>query len=552
MSRNDEPLFIASLGGASRITAEVAGSKATQLWQMARRGLNVPPAFVMPTTLCAGVNAGDRSALEALRHGLDEGIAWLEEKTGRSFGDARRPLLVSVRSGAAISMPGMLETILDVGLNDVTVHGLIRMSGNPRLAFDSFRRLVQGYGEVVDHLSRDDFERCLAEMVRSEGVQSEADLDSEALERLTTMFRELALRSVGHAIPQDPREQLREAALAVYRSWESAKAYEYRKLNKLDDLKGTAVTVQAMVFGNSGSQSGAGVAFSRNPATGAHELYVDFLFDAQGEDVVSGRRTPGHAERLAARLPAAAKQLADGISRIESEARDAQDVEFTIEDGRLYFLQTRAAKRSPRAALRIATDLVHEGLIDREEALSRIAHLDVQQLNVARFAEPAVPVATAISASPGVATGRIAFTSKRAKELVATGAPVILVRRDTSTEDVEGFAVAAGILTAVGGRTAHAAVVARQLGKICLVGCRALVIDEARGEAMIGEARVKDGDWLSLDGDLGEVTIGKRVILTQCPPEMAEIEQWRQSPSSVAGHKTSVGKSELDSVNPAA
>ncbi len=280
------------------------------------------------------------------------------------------------------------------------------------------------------------------------------------------------MRFAGRTIPEDPGEQLKAAAIAVFRSWESAKAHEYRRLNRLADVKGTAVTVQAMVFGNSGGNSGAGVAFSRNPATGAKELYVDFLFDAQGEDVVSGRRTPGHAEQLAARLPDVAKALAEAVNRIEVEMRDAQDVEFTVEEGKLYFLQTRTAKRTPLAALRIAIDMVHEDMIDRKTALARLANVDGEALAIARFAAPAPAIATAISAAPGVASGRVAFDSRHAKEFVAKAAPVILVRPETSTEDVEGFALAAGILTAAGGRTAHAAVVARQLGKVCLVGCR--------------------------------------------------------------------------------
>lgn len=522
-----EPLFIARDASSASIAAEVAGSKAAQLWQMAQLGLNVPPAFVLPTTLCAGINAGEKAALDALRHGLGKGIVWLEEKTGRKFNDSRAPLLVSVRSGAAVSMPGMLETILDVGLNDETVRGLIRMSGNPRLAFDSYRRFVQGYGEVVAHVPGAAFERRLQEMMRREGVGLETELDPEALDRLTGEFRDIVLRVAGHPVPDDPLEQLKGAAIAVYRSWTSAKSVEYRRLNRLDNLFGTAVTVQLMVFGNAGATSGAGVAFSRNPATGAKELYVDFLFDAQGEDVVSGRRTPGHAEALAARLPEAAKGLADGVARVEAEKHDAQDVEFTISNGELYFLQTRAAKRSPLAALRIAVDLVHEGVIDEKAALARLADLDLDALAVARFAQDAPVLATAISAAPGVASGRIAFDSRRAKEMAATGVPVILVRPETSTEDVEGFAVSAGILTAVGGRTAHAAVVARQLGKVCLTGCGVLTIDAEKRIARIGECVLQEGDWLSLDGDKGEVSLGQRTIVKEPPQELAEIRQWQ-------------------------
>ncbi len=527
MSDAIQPLFIGGGEAGEALTAELAGSKAAQLWRMTSFGLPVPPAFVLPTTLCAPINAGDLKAREVLRKGLDQGIAWLEQVTGRGFGDSRRPLLVSVRSGAAASMPGMLDTVLNVGLNGTSVRGLLRLTGNPRLAFDSYRRLVQDYAEVVEGARAEPFAQALEALQRREGTASEDELDPDALEQLAATFRDLAEDLTGKGLPEAPRDQLEAAALAVYRSWESERAKRYRRINRLDGLSGTAVTVQAMVFGNAGASSGAGVAFSRNPASGAKELYVDLLFDAQGEDVVSGRRTPAGAERLAARLPAVAQALGEGVRRIEREVRDAQDVEFTFEEGRLFFLQTRTAKRAPRAALRIAVDLVHEGMIDPPTALARLQEIETEALSQARFADAAAPLASAIGASPGVASGRIALDSQRAMDLAQSGEPVILVRPDTSTEDLGGFEAAAGILTAVGGRTAHAAVVARQLGKVCLVGCRDLVIDEAAGEARIGEVRLHGGDWLSLDGDSGEVTLGRRAIVSEPPPELAEIERWR-------------------------
>jgi pyruvate,orthophosphate dikinase len=524
------PLFITADIGQP-VTAEAAGSKAAELWLMARLGLDVPPAFVMPTTLCAGVNAGQRKALEALDRGLGEGIAWLEEHTGRRFGDVRAPLLVSVRSGAAISMPGMLQTVLDIGLNEESVRGLIRLSGNPRLAFDSWRRLVQSYAEVVANVPTAPFTHALNNLIAREQVEGEAELDSEALERVAAEYREILVRLGGEAVPDDPREQLAAAARAVYLSWQSPRAVEYRRLNRLEGLAGTAVTVQAMVFGNSGPRSGAGVVFSRNPGTGANELYLDFLFDAQGEDVVSGRRTPLDAARLGERLPHVARQLADGVRRIEREARDTQDVEFTIEEGRLYFLQTRSAKRTPLAALRMAVAMVREGLLDQRTALERLRDVDLSAIVESRFAEALDPVATAISAAPGVAVGRVAFDSRRAADMAKEDSPVILVRPEPSTEDVAGFAVAAGLLTAAGGRTSHAAVVARQLGKLCLVGCRALVFED-QGRATLAGHRLCEGDWLSLDGDAGTVTQGKRTIVSQPAPELAEIERWRSTQSA--------------------
>jgi pyruvate, orthophosphate dikinase len=536
------PLFIA--GGAEPLAVEVAGAKAAQLSRMSRLGLPVPPAFVLPTSLCGPVNREDAGALAALDYGLNEGIARLEEETGRRFGDPRAPLLVSVRSGAAQSMPGMLDTILDVGLNEAAVHGLIRLTGNPRLAWDSYRRFIRGYAEIVGGVPAAPFDECLSDMIRSENIIREDDLDPEALERLVRKYQAIAAEAMGSAVPESPHEQLASAARAVYRSWETQRAKEYRRLNRLDELAGTAVAVQAMVFGNAGGRSGAGVAFSRNPATGAKELYVDFLFDAQGEDVVAGRRMPGDAALLAARLPEAAKELAAGAARLEREFRDVQDIEFTVEEGTLFFLQARSAKRTPRAALRILVDLVSEGLLDRATARERGNAIDPESARITRFADDVPPLATAISAAPGVASGRVAFDSARAKALAAAGDPVILVRHETSTDDVAGFAVAAGILTAVGGRTAHAAVVARGLGKVCLVGCRELKLDDHGGSAHIAGRKIAEGDWLSLDGESGAVTLGRREIIADLPQaELAAIAAWGEGETLVSVRGSGPGTS---------
>ncbi|HVA34930.1 MAG TPA: PEP/pyruvate-binding domain-containing protein [Stellaceae bacterium] len=527
------PLFIGMDGADDELRPDAAGSKAALLSRMSRLGLNVPPAFVLPTTLCAPVARNEPQAIATLERGLRDGVARLEKATSRRLGDVRAPLVVSVRSGAAQSMPGMLATVLDVGLNADSVHGLIGLTGNPRLAWDSYRRFVQIYAEVVADVPAAAFDACLVDMIRAENVEAAADLDPEALERLTHEFQEIAARAPGAAVPDDPMEQLAAASRAVYRSWSSRRAKEYRRLNKLDDLAGTSVTIQAMVFGNAGGNSGAGVAFSRNPATGAKELYVDFLFDAQGEDIVSGRRMTGGVTTLTTRLPQAAKELAEGTTRLEREFRDVQDVEFTVENGTLFFLQTRAAKRTPLAALRILVDLVHEGLLDPATAVARAAEIDLDRARITRFADQVPPAAAATVASPGVATGRVAFDSAHAQALAARNEPVILVRHDTSTEDVAGFAAAAGILTAVGGRTAHAAVVARQLGKVCLVGCRALKIHASGRCAEIAGKKIEDGDWLSLDGDSGEVTLGRRKIVAELPQaELSEIAAWRQREAS--------------------
>ncbi|GAN79840.1 PEP/pyruvate-binding domain-containing protein [Acidocella aminolytica] len=521
MSAPFTPLFIGIPGHAKPLSPEIAGNKAAQLWHMSRLGLAVPPAFVLPATLCTAVNQGEPVALRALEHGLRQGIAALEDVTGRNFGDARAPLLVSVRSGAAQSMPGMLDTILDVGMNATTLHGLIFQTGNPRLAWDCYRRLLQMYAEVVLQAPRTGFEAALAALFHEEGAASEAELDSEALEHLARRFFAMATD-----MPDDPAAQLLAAAKAVYRSWESPRAREYRRLNKLEHLTGTAVTVQVMVFGNAGRDSGAGVAFSRNPATGAAEFYADYLANAQGEDVVAGRRATGGAGALAAALPEAAQRLEAGARRLEAEFRDVQDIEFTIERGKLFFLQTRAAKCPPRAALRVLVDFVAEGVLSPAEALKRAEKIDLELVRETRFTQPAEAVASAVAAAPGVACGRAAFSSETAKALVEKGDPAILVRHDTATEDVAGFAVASGILTATGGRTAHAAVVARQMGRVCLVGCAALHFTP-QGVELAGQ-KLAEGDWLCLDGEAGEISRGRREIVSELPEaEMAALASWR-------------------------
>lgn len=537
------PCFIATGHHNEELPAELVGSKAAQLSRMARLGLRVPPAFVLPTTLCGPLNAADASASASVARFLAEGMAWLEQTTGRHFGGSRRPLLVSVRSGAAVSMPGMLQTLLNVGLSPRSVHGLIGMSGNPRLGFDCYRRLIQGYGEVVEDLPGDEFEQIVAGFLHAEGVASDRELDPEALERLAAAFAELVRRHCGHSLPEDPHEQLRQSVLAVYRSWNAPKAREYRRLKGLEHLAGTAVTVQAMVFGNAGPSSGAGVAFSRNPATGDASPYIDFMFDAQGEDVVSGRRTPSGPERFQALMPDAAHCLLDGLKILERATRDVQDVEFTVERGELYLLQSRSAKRAPLAALRIALALVREGVLDKGAALEQLAGLDKAALTMARFTDAAPVVALATAASPGVASGRIVFDPRRAEDFARRGDPLILVRPDTSTEDIVAFALAAGILTATGGRTAHAAVVARELGKPCLVGCHALAVAPDLRTARLGDLRLVEGDWISLDGDSGQISLGRRAMAFHVPPEFAELERWRAAEDATNGARAAAAPS---------
>jgi pyruvate, orthophosphate dikinase len=514
-------------GSTQHVSAETIGVKAANLARMAALGLPVPPAFVLPVELCAAIVAGDPDAERNLTNGLREGIAFLETVSGKRFGDRRRPLLVSVRSGAAQSMPGMLDTVLDVGCTAAAVRGLVRMTGNPRFAWDCRQRFLEGYAAIVAGIDSAPFTARLHEMVVQEGVRSARDLDCEALERLATDYRGL-LRNDGP--PDEPMVQLTSAARAVYRSWMSERAQTYRRLQHLEHLQGTAVTVQAMVFGNCGDSSAAGVAFSRDPSTGAAQPVIEVLFEAQGEDVVAGRHTPDTEEALARTLPTIATQLRDVLAQLEREFGDVQDVEFTIEDGRLYVLQTRAAKRTPRAALRIAIDLVHEGLITPAQALRRLDGIELEALTHHRLLETHDPIARGVGASSGVASGRVAFDSAGAKRLSDSGDSVILVRPDTNTADVAGFAVSAGIVTVVGGSTAHAALVARQMGKPCVVGCDRTTVDVAGRRAQFATAAVVEGEWISIDGDSGQVYLGRCKVVAERPEdELAEVERWRQS-----------------------
>ena len=532
-------MHIVRIGGASteQHSAKAIGAKAANLARMAALGLPVPPAFVLPVKLCADIIDRNDHAERALRDGLKQGIEFLESTTGKRFGDRRQPLLVSVRSGAARSMPGMLDTVLNVGCTSAAVQGLIRATGRPRLAWDCRRRFLESFGETVLGIDPAPLAACLAELTAREAVASDRELDSEALERLAAGEQAL-IEGDEDGWLEDATAQLEAAARAVYRSWISERAQTYRRLQKLDDLKGTAVTVQAMVFGNGGLSSGAGVAFSRDPSTGSARPMIDLVLDAQGEDVVSGRRTPDSEDTIAHALPNMAAELGGVFERLEKEFHDAQDIEFTVEDGKLWILQTRAAKRTPRAALRIAIDLVHEGLISQQEALRRIADIDLASLVETSLVSTDRPAATGIGASGGIAVGRAAFASDSARRLAATGNPVILMRPDTSTADVAGFAVAAGIVTTVGARTAHAALVARQMGKPCIVGCGDMTIEATAGRAQLGASAILEGDWITIDGDGGRLYLGQLETAVSRPEaELAEVESWRSHERDARTHK---------------
>lgn len=510
--------------------AEEVGNKAWNLMRLAVAGLPVPPGFVLPTAWCRKHRTPQTN--EAAQNSvLSEGIAQLEAATGLGFGSPRKPLLVSVRSGAAISMPGMMETVLDVGVNDETVGGLMRLTGNPRLAWDSYRRLIQGVAEVVQGLPTEPFDALTREALAVEGVENERMLDHRALQRLVRVmlarFRELA----GRPFPQSPADQLEQATNAVFHSWDASKAAEYRRLNHIDDNIGTAVTVQTMVFGNAGGTSGAGVGFTRNPATGENKLYLDFQFNGQGEDVVAGRLAIRDTDRLQSTLAAVWEQLEKVRRQLEAMFTDVQDFEFTIQNRQLYLLQTRTAKRTPWAALKIACDLVEEGLVQPTEALSRLEAVDLESVVRSHLSGTRnVQLAHATIAGIGVAAGRIALDPEAAKRFADNGDPAILVRRETTTADITGMANAAGILTALGGRTSHAAVVARQPGKVCLVGCVELRVDPGLRTCQIAGQNFAEGDWLTLDGNSGDVYGGRLDVTLERPEaQLAVIARWRAS-----------------------
>ncbi len=523
--------------GADPVAAasvEEAGNKAYNLMRMAAAGLNVPAGFVVPSSWCKLRN--DAAFAESIAGALRDGIARLEKRTGLNFGSARNPLLVSVRSGSAVSMPGMLETVLDVGLTPDAVEGVIRLTGNPRLAWDCYRRLIQGYAEVVQGLPCGPLDELLCQALAAAGVESARELDYRALRAvarsMAQRFQELAGEPFpAEPFPEDPYVQLQRAAEAVFRSWDAPKAVAYRKMNGIGDELGTAVTVQAMVFGNAGGESGSGVGFTRDPATGEPELYLDFCFNGQGEDVVGGRHRNDDRERLRRGFPIVWREIETAGKTLETLFGDAQDFEFTLQKGVLYLLQSRDAKRTDWAALRIAVDLVKEGLIDPPEARRRLSRIDLNRISRTRFeACSAEPMAQAEAASVGVVSGAIALDSAAAERLSARGTPVILVRHDIVTSDIGGIAQTQGILTATGSRTSHAAVVARQLGKVCLVGCAGLTVDLEQRRCRLGEQVIEEGDFLSLDGNEGRVYRGKLNVVTERPErELNEIARWTRA-----------------------
>ncbi len=495
------------------------GGKGANLAEMTRIGLPVPPGFTISTEVCTHYYENDRVLPEALAAEVDASLAHVETATGKAFGSPENPLLVSVRSGARESMPGMMDTILNLGMNDVTVEVIAEKTGNPGFAWDSYRRFIQMYGEIVLGIGaapgehHEPFAAILEALRRRVGATDNSGLTVENLKELVGKFQALVLERTGQEFPQDPRDQLWGAIGAVFNSWQNDRAKVYRRKYGIPAAWGTAVTVQTMVFGNMGDQSATGVAFTRDPATGENVFYGEYLINAQGEDVVAGIRTPHAIAQLADEMPAAHKRLTEVRNTLETHFRDMQDVEFTVEEGELYLLQTRSGKRTGPAAIRIATELVDAGIISKEEAVARVPADSIARVLTPIFDRAEVARATRIAqglpAGPGAASGRIVFNSNRAADLADTGEPVILVRIETSTEDLRGMIAAEGILTACGGVSSHAALVARQMGKVCVCGASKLEIDYASRSLQADGVTVREGEFLSVDGTTGQVYAGQ-------------------------------------------
>ena len=513
--------YVYDFSEGGELGRELLGGKGVGLAEMTAIGLPVPAGFTVTTEACREYMERGGELPDGLREEIEEHVAQLEETTGKRFGDPSDPLLVSVRSGAAVSMPGMMDTILNLGLNDDAVEGLAKATGNERFAFDAYRRLIQMFGNVVDGIEGQLFERELASLKDERGVSQDVDLDAADLRELTERFAKIYAESSGEPFPQDAREQLARAVRAVFDSWNTQRAQVYRRANQIPDDLGTAVNVVQMVFGNKGDDSGTGVAFTRDPSTGKQGMWGEFLVNAQGEDVVAGIRTPEPIEGMESRFPEAFRQLADTMARLEEHYREMQDIEFTIEEGSLYLLQTRAGKRTAAAALRVVVDMVGDGLISEEEAVVRIDPGQLDQL-LHPMIDPKADYETAakgLNASPGAATGKIVLDADRAEEQGKAGEDVILVRAETTPDDIHGVIEARGVLTAHGGMTSHAAVVARGMGKPCVAGCDALSIDLGARKIRLGERELAEGDVITIDGGTGDVIVGDVPLV---PPQIDE------------------------------
>lgn len=500
-------VYMFSEGNASM--RNLLGGKGANLAEMTNIGLPIPQGFTVTTEACTFYNSNGKKLSQAITDQIFNALSQLENITGKKFGDLENPLLVSVRSGARASMPGMMDTVLNLGLNDKTVEALAKKTNNKRFAYDAYRRFIMMFSDVVIGVSKSKFERVLDEYKQNKGYKSDLDLSEDDLVFIANKFKEIYKNDQNKDFPSDVKEQLLEAVCAVFRSWDNPRAFVYRRMNDIPYDWGTAVNVQAMVFGNMGETSGTGVAFSRNPANGENEIYGEYMMNAQGEDVVAGVRTPKTIKDLANEMPEIYDQFAKSAKMLENHYKDMQDMEFTIEEGKLFFLQTRNGKRTANAALKIAVDMVNENLISKEEALLKVEPNQLDQLLHPMFdpeiLKSAKPIGKALPASPGAAAGKVCFNAEDAKKFAEKGERVVLVRLETSPEDIEGMVVAQGILTVRGGMTSHAAVVARGMGRCCVSGCEEITINEEEKYFILGGKTIKEGDYISLDGSTGNI-----------------------------------------------
>jgi pyruvate,orthophosphate dikinase len=524
MGKSDSTLmheYVYDFSEGAELGRDLLGGKGAGMAEMTAIGIPVPAGFTITTAACIEYMRNGRELPSGLEDEIAAHLEQLEGEAGKRFGDADDPLLVSVRSGAAVSMPGMMDTILNLGLNDESVAGLVRATGNERFAWDAYRRLIQMYGNVVEGVDAHSFEQALAALKEAERVREDVDLGADDLRELVEQFKRIYREGTGSDFPQDSRVQLERAVRAVFDSWETPRAQVYRRANGISDDIGTAVNVVQMVFGNKGEDSGTGVAFTRDPSTGDQGLWGEFLTNAQGEDVVAGIRTPQPLAAMKERLPEAFDQLVETMRRLEEHYREMQDIEFTVEEGRLYLLQTRSGKRTAQAALKIAVEMVEEGLISQEEAVARIDPKQLDQL-LHPMIDPEAdyePAAKGLNASPGAATGRIVLDADTAEERGRRGEDVILVRWETTPDDIHGLLEARGVLTAQGGMTSHAAVVARGMGKPCVAGCEGLTIDLENRMISLGGQALAEGDVITIDGGSGNVIVGEVDLV---PPQINE------------------------------
>ncbi|MCX6767205.1 MAG: pyruvate, phosphate dikinase, partial [Candidatus Micrarchaeota archaeon] len=525
----DSRKYVYAFEEGSAKQKELLGGKGAGLAEMTNAGLPVPPGFTISTDACRHYYAHDKTPPKELDAQAMQQLEVLEKKSGKKFGDAANPLLVSVRSGAPLSMPGMMDTILNLGLNAETVKGLAALTKNERFAEDAYRRFIQMFGSVVLGIERKKFDEILDHVKKTAGAKLDTDLGAAELKHAVSEYLELVKKETGQAFPEDPRDQLRLAINAVFGSWNNPRAITYRKMHKISGEIGTAVNVQAMVFGNMGEDSGTGVAFTRNPSTGEKKLFGEFLMNAQGEDVVAGIRTPMPIEELRKKNPKVYEEFVGIAARLEKHYRDMQDMEFTVERGKLFMLQTRNGKRTAAAAVKVAVDLAEEGLITKEEAILRVRPEELNQL-LHKTIDPKAKtevIATGLCASPGAASGEVVFDADAAVEEAKAGKKVLLVRPETTPDDIHGMIAAQGILTSRGGMTSHAAVVARGMGKPCIAGCEALAVDVKAKKITVGNKVIKGGEIITIDGATGRVFLGPvQTVEPKLTPEFTKLLGW--------------------------